>query len=201
MALSKHKWDSFLWTADEFVFTYAKMTFDVSGPTQLFFIGHAVEMYLKAANTKFTGDIDSAVSFGHKIRDLWNDCKNDSTFMPNYEIRNSVYDKPFLEEDISTLYSQTDFMHYLKNQSFYIIAKHLMDLKYSGAPLKSIKKPYGIASVSLDPFWIEFLKELRTYLDYPSTGIIDKIKLAIESGELDSNAAEYLKELYKPQKH
>jgi hypothetical protein len=194
---SLHTWPSFLWTADEFIIAYASAPL-LAGAAPLFMIGHAAELYLKAANTKITGDIDRAVGFGHRMKDLWNDCKSkDPLFMPNYELREAVYKEPFLEEDITGLFSQNDAVHYLKNQDFYIVAKHLMDIKYFGAPLKTIKRPYAYSTVFQNPYWIDFFKELRSYLGHPLPGTNDGILNAIEHGEVSLRAQAYLKELYK----
>lgn len=194
---SLHKWDSFLWTGDEFILGYATSPIN-SSAAPLFMIGQAVELYLKAANTKITGDIDRAVGFGHRMKDLWNDCKQkDSTFMPSYELKDSIFNKAFLEENIDTLYSKPDCLEYLHNQDFYLIAKHLMDIKYFGAPLKSIKKPYSYTFVSHNPYWIDFFKELRAFLEYPMTGANDHILIALEMGDIGARGRTYLEGLYK----
>jgi len=170
---------SFLRTADEFIIAYSTSNYSVAA--SLFSIGHAVELYLKAANTRMTGDIDRAVNFGHRIKDLWEDCKkSDSLFMPNYELRNNVYNAPFLQQELDKILGKDDAIHFLKNQEFYIVAKHLADLKYLGAPLKSITGGYSIVFCSHNPYWIGFFRELRSYLNYPSSKEVDPIRMAAE---------------------
>jgi hypothetical protein len=84
------QWDSFLFAADEWVINYSLPVMSLTS-VKLFSIGHVFELYLKAANTKTTNDIDRAAGFGHDIPKIWMDCKSkDSNFFPNYELRESV---------------------------------------------------------------------------------------------------------------
>ncbi|MDQ3017647.1 MAG: hypothetical protein M3R25_13135 [Bacteroidota bacterium] len=190
-----HKWGSFLHTADEFIIAYASCTGNtISAP--LFLIGHAVELYLKSAYTKQTRDIDAAVNFGHRIYDLWNACKSiDDKFMPQYELRDNVFQCPFLEKDIVKLLSHEDCIHFLENQEFYIVSKYLPDLKYLGAPLKKIKGAYAIPFACHNPYWIKFFKELRSYLEYPGVNSHNWFELSIEIG-VTISTEQYLKEFY-----
>ena len=49
---------------------------------KLFSVGHALELYLKAVNTKM---------FGHNVTQIWHDCKlNDAAFLPRFELRETV---------------------------------------------------------------------------------------------------------------
>lgn len=188
-----HKWDSFLHTADCFIITYATSSYTV-GATSLFTIGHAVELYLKSANTKITGDIERAISFGHRLKDLWDDCKEkDNKFMPSYELKDNLFCSSFLEEDIYSQLCEADIMHFIRHQHLYIILKHLADLKYLGAPLKSIKKPYAITFSSHDPYWVSFFNEFRTFLNYPDSDSLNYIQYAIKHGDLNPKAVSFLK--------
>jgi hypothetical protein len=83
-----YEWDCFLDVADQWFVAYSVPPYDTA--VKLFMIGHAVELYLKAANTKITDDIKRAIGFKHRVKQIWSDCKShDPTFMPNYEIRES----------------------------------------------------------------------------------------------------------------
>ena len=87
-----YEWNSFLIAADEWFITYSLPPIIMG--VKFFAIGHTVELYLKAANTKITGDIERAIRFRHQIKAIWDDCKaKDSDFMPKYEIRNEIYNR------------------------------------------------------------------------------------------------------------
>ena len=112
-----HEWHSFLEAADEWFITYS-----LPPPltcVKLFAVGHTVELYLKAANTKFTKDINSAINFGHNIKSIWNDCKRDSKFMPSFEIRDSVFNRDFLlVKEVKSL-DKDDRLHFFDNPMFF----------------------------------------------------------------------------------
>lgn len=189
-----HEWDSFLWAADEWFISYS---LPPSLPhVNLFAIGHTIELYLKAANTKFTKDIDRAINFGHNIKCIWDDCKKDPKFMPNFEIRDSVFNSDFLSGSRTKGSAKADQLHYLKNQELYILAKHLPDLKYLGAPLKTVKGAYALGYIHPNPYWIAFLKELRDYIGHPKKGRLDVIAHHLQEGDLPPQSIQYLKGLY-----
>lgn len=164
----------------------------------LFLVGHTVEMYLKAASAKITGDLNEAIQFGHKIKDIWFNCKkHDPDFMPSFEIRESVYNVELFKSGVWNRLTSSDFQHFMANQSLYIIAKLLPDLKYLGTPMKSITGGFGLAFAHRDPFWIDFLKELRAYLQIPEMDHLDIIRQHVEDDSLPADTVAYLSELYK----
>lgn len=188
-------WIRFLDAADQWLISYSLPPALMA--VKLFEIGHVVELYLKAANTKMTGDIKRSIKFGHKIKQIWDDCKSrDKAFMPNYEIRQHVYDSDFMHNPWNNLFNQDDFMHFVHNQELYITAKHLPDLKYLGLPPKTMAEPNSMGMVHPSDYWIDFLKELRTYLEYPADNMRDWIRMKIEMKELPYNSALYLNQLY-----
>jgi len=188
-------WHSFIWAADEWFISYSLPPNLVH--VKLFTIGHTVELYLKSANANITGNIDRAIKFGHKIEDIWDDCKNhDRKFMPNFEIRNSVFNIDLFTGQLEKKLSRDDLRNYSDNQEFYIIAKLLPDLKYIGTRLQSLKGPHSLTSVYPNPYWINFFRELRTYLDHPHKDRRDIIKHHIDKGDLPVQSIDYLKGLY-----
>ncbi len=190
-----YEWHSFLDPADEWFITYSLPPPLTS--VKLFAIGHTVELYLKAANAKMSGDIERAIKFGHEVKAIWDDCKaRDSRFMPNYQLRNSVFEKDLLHGEWKNSLDESDRNHFLDNQELYVIAKHLPDLKYLAAPLKTIKAAYGLGFIHPNPYWITFLKELRGYLGHPDVNRLDKISHHIEEGDLPPQSIQYLKDLY-----
>lgn len=189
-----HEWHSFLKPADEWFITYSLPPPLVC--VKLFAIGHTVELYLKAANTKITGNIERAIKFGHNIKSAWDDCKKqDANFMPSYEIRESVYKADLFSGGYKTLH-EDDLKHYLEHQELYIVAKLLPDLKYVGAPLKSVNDAFALGYIHPNPYWITFLKELRAYIGHPDRDKLDLISLHIGERDLPPQSVRYLKGLY-----
>lgn len=186
-------WDDFLPAADQWFVSYSVPP--AATTVKLFAIGHTVELYLKATSTKLTKDISRAIKFGHKIKELWDDCKLlDPNFMPNYEIRDTVFNSDFMHKHGRDL-TQNDQDHFLHNSELYYIAKHLPDLKYIGAPLKTITPDYSLAFIHPNDYWIMFLKEIRNYLRYPQ-GRLDWIKVYIDRKSIPTESAEFLTKLY-----
>ena len=190
-----HKWDSFLSAADEWFITYSLPP--ALPCVKLFTIGHVVELYLKAANTKCTNDIDRAICFGHNIKAIWDDCKKqDSDFLPDYEIKESIFEKDLLSIDTVKTLNKADLTHFLNNQELYIVAKFLPDLKYLGAPLNRVKSAYGIGFIHPNPYWIEFLREIRIIIGHPQESRQDTIANHLQAGDLPGQSVQYLKSLY-----
>jgi len=191
------EWIIFLYIADEFLVSYSTPPFLVS--VKLFEIGHAIELYLKAAYVKKTGNIDAAISKDHNIRELWNECKNDNTFMPNYEIRNSIFEKDFALDNGLRSVKDEDKSHFYAHQEFYFVVKYLSQIKYLGIFKKQRLKGKGSVWVGTNqnPYWIHFLKELRKYLEYPMPNYNDQLKKMIESEEIHPSSATYLRGLYE----
>ena len=186
------EWDCFLWPADEWIVNYS-LPYDALVSVKLFSIGHAFELYLKAASTKITGDIDHAVGFSHRIPALWADCKKlDPQFLPEFDLRQSVLDLDLLQPIERTQLSDTDFDHYMRHQEIYVVAKYLADLKYLGAPLKKVKGAYAIFSFSHHPKWAELFRAFRKYLGHPSQGKSDVLKFHVESGKLPESSTQFL---------
>jgi len=136
---------------------------------QLFTVGHAVELYLKAAHTKLLGDMQKAMRFGHNVRQLWDACKaKDPTFLTGREIRSSVLDVDFLNPAVRSGLSRGDQMHFVQHQALYIVAKHLMNLKYLRLPWVPPRRgPAAFGWIFHDDYWIAFFGDLRKYLGHP----------------------------------
>ncbi len=194
-----HDWHSLAYHGDEWLVGYACTPPGV--PSVLIFsVGHALELYLKAAHAKLFGDFDEALGFGHRVKDLWDACKKgDCAFLPNHEIRDAIFSLDFLDQQVFKTLSRDDQLHFIKYQSLYIIAKHLQDLKYLGLPWKTRKKrgTTGMAWVQPDPYWITLFRDLRGYLGYPPHGKADFIKQQMDLGMIPPTAASYLSGLYR----
>jgi hypothetical protein len=165
---------------------------------KLFCIGHAVELYLKASYTKITNNIDKAIRFNHNIYKLFKACKDmDINFMPNHNIIETIINSDILESKFDSLNLGEELhFEFLKNQELYIICKMLPDLKYLGAPIKSIKGGYSLGWVFPNNYWIYFFREIRKYIGHPEAGKIDVIAQHIESNDIPEISVSYLKGLY-----
>jgi len=116
--------------------------------------------------------------------------------MPSFEIRNSVFDKDFLSLSVVESLDKDDRLHYFHNQELYIVAKFLPDLKYLGAPLKSVKGAYALGYIHPNPYWIGFLRELRDYIGHPQKNRLDIVAHHLQEGDLPQQSIQYLKGLY-----
>ncbi len=190
-----YEWDSFLIAADQWIINYSLPWVNLS-IVKLFSIGHALELYLKAANTKIDGDIDKAIKFGHELEELWIDCKaKDPSFLPGYELRPSVLKRNLLQPASYSSLDKDDQLHFLKYQELYVVMNHLADLKYYGTPLKKVKGESSLSMISFNPLWAELFKELRAYLGHPQKGKLDMIQHHIEEGKLPSISVEFLRQI------
>ena len=191
------EWISIVRTADEFILTYALPPYMV-GRVKLFVIGHAAELYLKAAFVKMTGDRQGAADFRHNMEKLLAACKQeDPSFMPNYELRSRVMAVDMMNSSTWAQLSKPDYHHLGTHQPLYLVAQYLIDLKYVGLPRPGRSKsqgPTSFAYILPDDYWIGFIKEVRSYLQYPSSAHEDGITRFL--GDLPTAAVEYLSRLY-----
>jgi hypothetical protein len=189
-----YDWHSFLQAADEWFIIYS-----LPPPlrhVKLFAIGHTVELYLKAANTKITDDIKGAMNFRHNLKAIWDDCKaKDSAFMPQYEIRDDIYNRDLLPSPFEGL-NEEETLHFGNNYELYIIVKYLPHLKYLGAPPTKMKTEGGLYFQYHNRYWIDFLKEMRRYLGHPREGRRDIISFHIDHSSMAPEAVRFLKMLY-----
>ena len=191
-----HEWDSFLPAADEWIINYSLICPEGLISVKLFSIGHALELYLKAANTKIDGDINKAINFRHDLPGLLYDCKKkDPAFLPGYELRQSVLDQDLLQGEVYSNLDKDDRKHFLENQELYVVTKYLADLKYYGAPLKKVKGASFLAMTPLNLQWAELFKELRAYLGHPQKDKLDIIQHHIEEGKLPPTSIEFLRRI------
>lgn len=189
-----HEWDAFLRAADEWIISYSLPPATLNA-VKLFSIGHALELYLKAANTKISGDIERAISFGHDIPKIWADCKSrDPTFLSDYELRQSVLSRKLLDVNDYEQLDKDDLVHFLRNQELYIIAKYLADLKYLGAPLKKVKGAFALGYSFPNPLWIGLFRQMRSYLGHPQEGRLDLIRHHLEENDIPSSSTHYLRQ-------
>jgi len=183
------EWRTFLWTADEFLIEYS-LPLPFLTAVKQFLIGHVVELYLKAAYTKMTGDHRSAINYGHKIKNLLGACqKHTPSFMQGYQIKDDVFNSIKSNQIVND-------PEYFKHCQLYQIAVWAGRFKYFGMPqsIDGTEKQTSFICMWPDPYWTGFLKELRTYLGYPEEGKGDRIKHMWN--QLPESSKVYLLDLY-----
>jgi hypothetical protein len=196
-----HDWHSLAYQGDEWLVGYACVP-SCAHSVVIFSVGHALELYLKAAHTKLFGDFDKALKFGHSVKSLWDACKKrDSAFLPNHEIRDAIFSLDFLAPQVFETLSRDDQLHYADHQNLYMIAKHLQDLKYLWLPWNTWKgwgttPNAGFFYFHHDPYWIALFSDLRGYLGHPEHGFADFIGQQMKLGNIPPAAAQYLSGLY-----
>jgi hypothetical protein len=171
------EWRGFLQAADEWLINY------LSAPNwlinvKLFSIGHSFELYLKAIYAHGNNDIDGAVKYGHRLDLLWKACKAlDPPLLPAVVLRDSVLAEDILHGGLDKRLDRDDFLHFLKYQELYLIVRHLPDLKYIGAPLKSANYQLAYAFSFPNEMWADILHGVRRYLrlTQPSTVLIEAV--------------------------
>ena len=192
-----YDWHSFLPPADEWLVAYSTPPAHLTS-VKLFSVGHAFELYLKACHTKMTGDIDEAMSFSHRILDIWRGCKSaDEGFLPDFELRESVLacDLLAVARIQPNQLSDDDMKHFLHYQELYIVFQQLGNLKYLGAPLKPPQGPWAFGTVFPNPMWAKIFRDLRLYLEYPEADRTDLIRYHIESSELPPISVDFLTQI------
>jgi len=193
-----YDWHSFAYAGDEWLVGYACLP-AVTPFVAIFTVGHALELYLKAAHTKLFGDVEKVIKKGHNIKSLWDECKKrDGAFLPNHEIRGSILKVDFLDQHVFKTLTKDDQEHYIRYQNLYLIAKHLSDIKYFSLPWNSRKKggEKAVCWTSHDSYWITLFKDIRVYLGYPPKGKADFVEQQLRTGMLPSYAVHYLRGLY-----
>lgn len=192
-----HTWHSLADSGDEWLVAYACIPPAATGAS-LYSIGHAIELYLKAAHTVKFGDIGTAIGFGHRLWDIWNACRaNDSGFMSAYQFRDEVRSIDLLDPAAADGLGVDARTHLIEHQLFYLVLKHLPDLKYFGLPWKTRKPmPSAVGFVHPDSRWIDFVRELRRCIGHPARDRADRVEQLIDSQVLPEVAANYLRGLY-----
>ena len=184
-------WKRFVIVADEFLATYLMSP---PGPVvALFLVGHAAELYLKAALTKASNDIDRAVGLGHNIAELLQVCsEEDADFPERYCLKQHILDVVRRTRGIGTSahLQDEDREHFLRNQELYMIACSLADLKYLGTPMR---RPLSVLGVMVpNSYWIDFFRDIRRYLGYPGSSDVDYVRFVLENKQITDDARAWL---------
>lgn len=184
------EWKSFLRPADEWILCYATAPV-LCHAVQFFAVGHALELYLKAVHCKITANIARTIKYGHNVEALWSAIKTlDQSFAPSFELRPSVLAVKTLKGGHEEVLSLDDFRHFVEHQELYRSVQHLADLKYMGAPMKSVSGQIGYAFGSPDPMWQRLFAEMRTYIGRGEVN--DWMATCIEHSNLSPDAKRFV---------
>jgi len=200
---TRHNWCTWVQAADQWFIAYASLPHLQPG-VPFWCAGHAVELYLKAAVVKGTGDQKKAMSFRHDISDLWKECRKlDPSFLPAYDLRDSILTRDILllrapsrMQDLSP----DDLQHFFDNEPLYIVAKLQGDLKYFPLHMHSRPDSPGVLVEAWpNMFWLKFVKSLRQYLEFPPPGTRDFIRHLLERDLqcVPDDTIAYLHQLYE----
>ncbi len=194
-AADEFEWDCFLWSADEWIVNYAMPVHPMLA-VKLFSIGHALELYLKATHSKLSGSVPEAIAFRHRLPQLLAACKTlDPAFLRDWELRDTVLKRDLLDLKDYMQLPRADLESFLRHQELYVVAKHLADLKYAGAPWKGGGTSRGSFLMHTHPMWSALFREIRQYLEYPRPGRTDPLRYYLEDGKLPPSAAAFLREI------
>lgn len=188
-------WWKFILPADEFFITYAM---PASGPeVALFLVGHCAELYLKACLTKLGEAPKRVFGFGHDLSKLISKCaKLDKEFPHDYILRRAVLEAIRDTVGIApgTVMQDEDREHFFRHQELYIAAYCQGQTRYFGTIMS---RPLLVAGAIIpNPYWIDFIRDIRNYLSFPPAGIADRIAQTLEIGSLPEKTSLYLRCLY-----
>ena len=178
--------------ADDWLAAYAVMPILLFGPA-LFTVGHALELYLKAAVAKQTG----AAPRVHDIGRLWNDVKaKDSGFLPNHAI-NPVHLAEFqqgkrVKELVHEGRSNHEILSFQEHIELFAVITALVDLKYLQLPSSRLRT-HGLMVMRPNPYWSALFRDLRRWLVWPEQGSNDFLQLHITESEMPNQGREFLK--------
>jgi hypothetical protein len=189
-------WRAFLWPADEWIAAYASLGDRLFNSVQLFGIGHATELYLKACHAKLFGNCEATIKLGHNIRRLFAELKaGDSSFMPGYELRDEICNIHLEANSLENIPPEL-FEEYTHNYALYTVALLLPDLKYFGTPMKGFKgRQQTLSWIYPDYYWIGFFRNLRAWLGHPCANRIDVIAHHLRDEQLPDSARRFLSSL------
>ena len=176
------EWEEFALTGDEFLAAYALSSGLVRATPYL--IGHATELYLKAAYAAHLGAGKSLAELrrefrdnfngGHNLKALWDALKQQDGFMPDFNIREDLYEVPYVDKGLKMGLSEEDLAHLGVNFEWYFIFRHHNELRYP------VEQPLSYFFSWPGDFWVKFFKDLRIFIGYPRSGGADHLVQVLE---------------------
>lgn len=180
--------------ADEFLLAYSQVHTNTPAAT-LFTIGHAAELYLKAAALKLD-PTRAAKSYGHGLVGLL-DMLHTNGQLNQFTVRESIRDNIMTKwPHPASMFSDPDFLEYTQHQELYWVAYYLADVKYLGSEHVRAPDQFGLMVMPRNPYWVSFFKEIRLYLDWPTAGsFFDCIATELRRGTLPRDSEAFLRSL------
>lgn len=185
-------WQEFAMTADDFLIGYAQLIHPAP-PVQLFCVGHAAELYLKAARLKLDTNID-ITKMSHRVGDMISGLQaREPSLLTAYALREAVY-KKFIGRLVPMAeISDPDYKHYIRHQELYFVSRYLADIKYMGTAHKVMPITFSIMVAPCNPYWLPFFRELRCFLGWPIQGMwFDYIDRYLKDHRQDSQTRRFL---------
>ena len=183
-------------TADDFLIGYAQLVHAVP-PVQLFCVGHAAELYLKAAHLKLNANIN-VTKMSHRVGDMISALQaREPSVLTAYALREAVYNKFIGRLVPMTEIGDPDYEHYIQHQELYFVSQYLADIKYMGTAHKVMPTTFSIMVAPCNPYWLPFFKELRCFLGWPAQGAwFDYIDRYLKEHLQNSQTRRFLGGLY-----
>jgi hypothetical protein len=149
--------------ADDFLIAYAEQS-GAATPAMLFTVGHAVELYLKAALVAQNANTDPKKS-RHRVDDMLKTVQGwTPPLLAGYVLRASVPPKFMAGPVPVAMTADPDYGHYVAHQELYWVANFLADLKYLGASHVKLPLTYAVSAMSRNPVWLLVLIRFRGHL-------------------------------------
>jgi hypothetical protein len=187
------EWEQFAQAADRWLLAYAA-TPRFAFPIPLVLVGQALECYLQAAYIKLTHNAAQATQFGHDLKALLAACKqHDPGFLPEYEIRDAIYDALARPAPRPALAGPA-MEHWVAHRDLYDLAQQFPALHAWPAPAAHSDLSY--LEGASGAYWIPLFKAVRAYLGYPLPATEDVLEIALRSHEFPAWAGNYLIQLY-----
>jgi hypothetical protein len=159
--------EHFAMLGDQFLISYALQT-HVVVPAQLFLVGHAAELYLKAVLLSVEPDIPASKR-GHNVGSMLKLMQAlPEPLLKGYVLRPAVFQN-YMGGGLVPMSAMTDpdYLHYIANQELYWISMYLADIKYLGTEHKTLPNAYGVFVRCANPYWVPFFREMRAHLCWP----------------------------------
>ncbi|MCC7534137.1 MAG: hypothetical protein IT246_09370 [Bacteroidia bacterium] len=150
---------------DQWIISYLNSTPMHQGTVNRFSIAHAFEQYFKACLVR-KYDSEKAMTFGHKIYNMFIELKKDTNFLPNLNIPQDVYSTYNIETAIAGTWSEEQILKIIPLQHFLLLFKYTADLKYQR--FKNANGQIAMTFVYPDDRYAEIIFEIRKYLSIDS---------------------------------
>ena len=184
-------WQKLAEIGDQFLILYSQSIASTPAAT-LFSIGHAAELYLKAAAV-YIDPSKSGKNYRHSLPELLK-LMHSNGLLISYKINDEIRDSIMLRSPHTIdILSNSNYLEYISNQELYWVAYYLSDLKYLGSEHIRAPELFNILVMTRNPYWIPFFKEIQAFLNWPSVNsFTDYFEWNIAQQRLSLDAISYL---------